>query len=149
MNIIFNNLSLYGNFIIVNFAIYVIVYWSSSLICYLFDKISVTNKYIKSYKIQQDKHIDYDKYHSTIKNVLKCQLFSFILLIFYIQMLGYIDYDTTWYIPRFVDFFTQIIKSVTLFDFMFYINACNLKPNNTYVYFFTKMTYNGTHYIYV
>lgn len=107
-------------FILSSYFLYMYIYWTTSCICYLLDRLSLHNKKISNYKIQKVK-INFDKYHDTIKTVYINQIKSFPFIFLMYPFISYIGNDISYTIPSIYIICKYFITTLFVFDILFYI----------------------------
>lgn len=107
-------------FISFAYLLYISIYWLLSGICYLLDCITLYNKKLSKYKIQQV-NINFDKYHKTIKHVFINQILSFPFIFIMYPIIVYIGNDMSFIVPSIYNICKHLLLTLFVFDILFYI----------------------------
>lgn len=122
---------------------YVGTYWLCCSVYYVIDTMVSKNKYIKSFKIQQDKlPIDYVKYRTTILHIARHQLIAIPLIVLSVPCIMFVQNDMIYQIPTFFDAFTKMFMATLIFDFLFYFVHYAL--HSKYLYKYHKVHHEWT-----
>lgn len=111
---------------------YMFVYWLTCSIYYVLDLLSTKIEYIRSFKIQQDKYIDFTKYKHTVEHVLLHQIMTIPFIILLAPLILIINNDMSFLLPTFFELVSKLGISLLIFDFTFYM--CHYLCHCKYLY---------------
>lgn len=99
---------------------YIIPYWLSSLFYYFIDVSSEVYTTLKIFKIQQEKDINYQKYSSAAKIVIRNQIIGLLFVPVSDLLIHLCGNDMSYIFPSLFELVSRIFLAICAMDIMFY-----------------------------
>lgn len=108
-------------FILIYCVSYMGTYWLTSIIYYILDILSTKCSWINSFRIQQNKEIDFNKYHKTIKHVMINHILTSPFIYSLSPLLIYFNNDLSLTLPTIQTLIYNLLMAIMCYDLLFYV----------------------------